>query len=204
MSKKTASKIRVALDSFAASVLFLRRKLLVTASMNRAKLDNFLPKELLVIRKAISGFLGGINRRIVFEFLILILLLSSVGIAASRWSTTTIPSRGNLIIEGMGVYNNWDCTTATTYLDWGTLEPGSTKSITVYIRNEGNHQATVFMTAENWYPVDASSYMDLGWSYSGEVLDPMDVVELTLTLSVSPTVENIVDFSFDVTIGANG
>jgi hypothetical protein len=168
-----------------------------------AALVNIVPRKLLVIRKAASRSLAGTNRRILFEFLILICLLSSVGIAASRWSTTTIASHGSLKIDGVGVYDDRDCISAMTYLDWGTLEPGATKNIKVYIRNEGNHQATVFLTAENWNPVIASNYMHLDWNYSGEKLDPMDVAELTLTLSVSSNAENMLDFSFDVIIGTN-
>jgi hypothetical protein len=131
------------------------------------------------------------------------MILSSVGIAASRWSTTIIASHGSLKIDGVGVYDDKDCTTATSYLDWGILEPGSTKNITVYIRNEGNHQATIFLASGNWHPLNASSYMHLVWNYDGEALDPMEVAELALTLSVSSAAENIIDFSFDVTIGTN-
>lgn len=203
MTKKIPSRIRTTLDSMSTRMRFLPRKLLALTSRVRATLFSFVPKELLIIRKAILGFIGGVNRRVLFEFLILIMLLSSVGIAASRWSTTTIPSHGNLKIEGMGIYDDRNCSVATTYLDWGTLEPGTTKTITLYIRNEGNQQATIFMTAENWNPAETTNYMHLNWNYSGETLDPKEVVEVTLTLSVSSTVENIVDFSFDVTIGAN-
>jgi len=197
MINKIASKIRATLDTVVPRVVLVVRKAI------RATLDNVVPRELSVIRKAVSGFLGRINGHVLLEFLILIVLLSSVGIAVSRWSTTTIPSHGNLRIEGMGVYDDRNCAIATTYLDWGTLEPGSTKTITLYIRNEGNQQATIFMTAENWNPVEATGYMHLDWNYSGEILDPKEVVELTLTLSISSTVENILNFSFDVTIGAN-
>jgi hypothetical protein len=169
----------------------------------KATMDSFVPGKLSVIRKTASRLLDRTNRHLLFELLILIGLLSSAGIAASRWSTTTIASHGNLRIDGVGVYDNRDCSIATAYLDWGTLEPGSTRNITLYMRNEGNHQATIFMTAENWNPVNASSYMQLGWNYGGQILNPMEVVEVALTLSVSPTVENILDFSFDVMIGIN-
>ena len=168
-----------------------------------AALGRFVSKKLLMVKKAASRFPRGTNGRIVFEFLILISILSTVGIAASRWSTTTIASHGNLRIDGVGVYDDRDCTSVTTSLDWGTLEPGSTENITVYIRNEGNLQTTLLLTAENWHPVSASIFMRLDWNYRGESLDPMEVAELTLTLSVSSEAENMLDFSFDVIIGTN-
>jgi len=46
--------------------------------------------------------------------------------------------------------------------------------------------------------------MGLSWNYDGRVLNPTELVEITLTLSVSSDVENIVDFSFDIIIGVNG
>jgi hypothetical protein len=166
-------------------------------------LVSFATAKLHVIQNAVSQSLGRANRRILLEFLILIMILSSVGIAMSRWSTTIIASHGNLRIDGVGVYDDRDCVTATSYLDWGTLEPGSAKNITIYIRNEGNHQATVFLASGNWHPVNAAGYMHLNWNYNGKTLEPMEVIKLTLTLSVSSAAENILDFSFDVTIGTN-
>jgi len=169
----------------------------------RAKLACFVTKKLPLIKSPISRFLGRTNRRILFEFLILIIILSSVGVAASHWSTTIIASHGNLRIDGVGVYDDKDCIAATSYLDWGTLEPGSARNITIYIRNEGNHQATIFLASGNWHPVNAASYMRLDWNYNEKALEPMEVIKLTLTLSVSSAAENILDFSFDVTIGTD-
>jgi hypothetical protein len=168
-----------------------------------AELVRLTTRRLQAIQNMVSRSLGRTNRRVLLEFLVLIMILSSVGIAVSRWSTTVIASHGSLRIDGVGVYDDKDCVTATSYLDWGTLEPGSTKNITIYIRNEGNHQATVFISSGNWRPADAASYMQLDWNYVGEALDPMEVVEFTLTLSVSSAAEDILDFSFDVTIGTN-
>jgi len=165
---------------------------------------NFVPRKILVVRKTVVRLLGRTNRRILFEFLIMIGMLSSVGIiAASRWSATTIASRGNLRVDGVGVYNDLNYSVATTYLDWGTLEPGATRSIALFVRNEGNYASTLFLTTDNWNPLNASSYIGLSWNYDGRTLNPLDVLDVTLTLSISSGAENISSFSFDVIIGIN-
>jgi len=160
---------------------------------------------LLASQKISSRFLSKINGYVLLALVVMICVSLGLGVIVGPQSAfNIINSRGNVIIEGVGVYKDWTCNTAVSFLDWGTLEPGSARNITVYIRNEGNHVATLFMAADNWNPTNASSYMSLSWNYDGKMFSPMDAVEVTLTLSVSPTVENIADFSFDIIIGING
>jgi len=148
--------------------------------------------------------LGRVKRHVLLEFLIMICVLTGFGIiAASQWRATIIGSYGNVRVDGVGVYEDRNCSVATSYLDWGTLEPGSAQNITLYVRNEGNHVATLFLAVDNWNPANAPDYMSLSWNYDGRTLSPMQTVAVTLTLSVSQNVENIVDFSFDVIIGTN-
>jgi hypothetical protein len=167
-------------------------------------LGSFVPRKLLATWKTVSRFLGRVNRRILFELLILVGLLSSVGmIAASRWPATTIPSHGDLRIVGVGVYQDASCSVAMRYLDWGTVELGSTKNISLFIRNEGNNIATLYLATDSWNPRNASDYMDLSWNYNGETLSPMESIGIILTLSVSADAKNIDSFSFNVILGAN-
>jgi len=160
--------------------------------------------KLFMSHNLVWRFLGRVKRRALLEFLVMICVLSGLGIiAASQWRVTIIGSRGNVRVEGVGVYEDRNCSNATSYLDWGTLEPGSAQNITLYVRNEGNRVATLFLAVDNWNPANASNYMSLSWNYDGRMLSPMQTVEVTLTLSVSQNVENIVEFSFDVIIGTN-
>ena len=72
--------------------------------------------------------------------------------------------------------------------------------MTVYIKNEGNAAETLSSTAENWNPSTASTYMSLTWDYGGQVIDVGEVVQVTLSLSVSDTIEGVTSFSFDIVI----
>ena len=112
----------------------------------------------------------------------------------------TLPNLGTVKTTGVGVYWDNGCSNSVTSINWGTVEPGSTNDVTVYIKNEGNAAETLSSTAENWNPSIASTYMTLTWDYAGQVIDVGEVVQVTLSLSVSDTIEGITSFSFDIVI----
>ena len=112
----------------------------------------------------------------------------------------TLPNLGTVKAMGVGVYWDSGCSNSVTSVNWGTVEPGSTNDVTVYIRNEGNAAETLSSTAENWNPSTASMYMSLSWDYGGQVIDVGEVVQVTLSLSVSASVTGITSFSFDIVI----
>jgi len=117
---------------------------------------------------------------------------------------TTVSNVG--AVKGIGVGVFWDqaCTNAISYIDWGMIEPGSTVNKTCYIRNEGNSVSTLLMQTSNWSPPEAAGYMSLLWDYGGQFIDPDEVVQVTFTLSVSSSIQNVTSFSFDITISATG
>ena len=112
----------------------------------------------------------------------------------------TLPNLGTVKTTGVGVYWDSGCSNSVTSVNWGTVAPGSTNDVTVYIKNEGNAAETLSSTAENWNPSIASTYMTLTWDYAGQVIDVGEVVQVTLSLSVSDTIEGITSFSFDIVI----
>ncbi len=105
-------------------------------------------------------------------------------------------------VRGSGAEIYWDqgCTSRTLSFDWGSIEPGLKKTFTVYIRNEGDSAACLFMATSNWAPSAALSYMALNWNYSGQILSVDQVIPLELTLAVSPSITGITHFSFDTNI----
>lgn len=139
---------------------------------------------------------------VIFTFVLILFLITQVTsvITASR----TIPNVGSLKTVGVGVY--WDAalTNSVASIDWGTLDPGATKDVTFYIRNEGNSAATLTMNAVNWSPSTASNYMTLTWNYGGQSINVGASVQVKLTLSVSASATGITNFGFDISINANG
>jgi len=112
----------------------------------------------------------------------------------------TLPNLGTVKAMGVGVYWDSGCSNSVTSVNWGTVAPGSTNDVTVFIKNEGDAAETLSSTAENWNPSTASMYMSLSWDYAGQVIVVDGVIEVTLSLSVSSAIEGITSFSFDIII----
>ncbi|MDH5481719.1 MAG: hypothetical protein OEY22_02405 [Candidatus Bathyarchaeota archaeon] len=119
-------------------------------------------------------------------------------------SSVRIVGRGTVKAVGVGVFWNSNCTNPVSFIDWGMVEPGSMNNATVYVRNEGNVAASISLATENWNPSNASDYLTLSWNYDGRQLNPREVVQTALILSVSSSVHGIESFSFDIIISSSG
>jgi len=136
---------------------------------------------------------------VVAGILVALVLLDGM-VMGTLLGQVTLPNLGTVKAIGVGVYWDSGCSNTVTSVNWGTVEPGSTNDVTIYIKNEGNTAATLSSVAENWNPSIASTYMSLTWDYAGQVIDVGAVVQVTLSLSVSDTIEGITSFSFDIVI----
>ena len=134
-----------------------------------------------------------------------ILSLCLIGQVLSAVQTNrTVSNVGAVKAIGVGVYWDQTCTNTVTSIDWGIIEPGSSVNKTCYIRNEGNSVSTLALQASNWNPSNATGYMILSWDYGEQSVNPSDVVRVTFTLLVLSGIQNITNFSFDITISATG
>ncbi len=129
-------------------------------------------------------------------------LFASNIIRGKMFYTTVINTQGTVKTINVGVYWDSNCSSPVSYIKWGNLEPGSTKNVTLFIRNEGDEVTNLFLTTENWNPLTASNFIALSWDYDSRALNPYDIVQVTLTLRVSPDTGGIGSFSFDIIIGA--
>jgi len=109
-----------------------------------------------------------------------------------------IPSSGVIVSIDLGVYWDSSCNSPVTSIDWRELHPNSSKTVTVYIRNEGTTSISLHMTTEKWNPESASNYISLTWNMENVVLQPNVVVAARLTLKVAYTIENIDVFNFQI------
>jgi len=129
----------------------------------------------------------------------LVITLSASGLALLN-TQLTIPSKGTVRVIGVGIYWDSDCSNRVSSIDWGPAEPGSTKNITVYIRNEGNTAVALSLNTTNWEPLASSNYITLNWSYDGKIINPSQVIQITLTLEISSSISGIKNFNFDIII----
>lgn len=131
--------------------------------------------------------------------LVATILIAGTLILMTDWR---IHSSGRIKAIGVGVYTDIDCTEECVAIDWGTLNPGDLAGSDVYIKNTKNTNFTLVMNTTDWIPEIAEGYLTFDWNYSGVVLEPEDVIAVQLTLFVSPSIEDVDTFSFDINIVA--
>lgn len=163
---------------------------------------------------SVTSFLHDLLKPLVVVAIIIILVLTISGdLMGLLLSIRLIGTGGRLSTPpNIAIYQDVNCTISLSYIDWGNLEPGMARNVTMYVRNEGNDGTTLSLSTANWQPANISSYMNLTWTYSGWALLPHDVVQVTLTLwsSSSPSFSeyliayDVRDFSFDVVFNAMG
>jgi len=133
---------------------------------------------------------------------IVVLFSLTFGLTAVLNRATTLLGKGKITAIGIGIYQDSACTTPLTELNWGTLDPGSTGYSEAYIRNEGNVPVELSLSAVNWSPSNASSYLEFGWDYDNSVVGARDdnVLKVTFYLRVSSDVQGLAEFDFDINI----
>jgi len=161
---------------------------------------------------SLSSFLHDLFKPLVVMAIIVVLFLTVSGdLLGSLLSVRLIGTRGRIDAPpNIAIYEDSNCTSSLSYIDWGSLEPGMARNVTMYIRNEGTGGTSLSLSTTNWQPANISSYMNLTWTHGGRALLPHEVVEVTLTLwsSASPDFAeyliayDVRDFSFDIVINA--
>jgi len=98
------------------------------------------------------------------------------------------------------IFSDGACTQPLSSVTWGEIEAGSSVNRIMYIRNSGDEGVTLSLMTDSWNPSGIESYMQLSWDYDGNTLASGVVLEVTLTLAVSPSATGVDSFSFDIII----
>jgi hypothetical protein len=145
------------------------------------------------------------NLKVLSALVLCAVALGVFGTALSLLQVSrTVSNVGSVRGVGVGIYWDSACTNRTSSINWGMLDPGSNKTVTVYVRNEGNTVVTLSKTVQNWNPVNASMYISLTWDYAGSPVLVNATAPITLELSVASNVTGITTFSFDIIIIGSG
>ena len=119
--------------------------------------------------------------------------------------TVMLQNPGNVTnIQTVDIEAYWDTDlkNKVTTIDWGNIEAGTSKNVTIYLLNSGNTDIRLSMNTTNWSPTNASEYITLDWDYQDQILNPNQLLKTILTLNVDPNAQGITSFSFDITITA--
>jgi hypothetical protein len=143
---------------------------------------------------------NNVKRKTIFATICILTLITLITVTEDLGQVKSGVKADPVTGIGVGIYGDSSCTNTTRSLNWGEISPNSNNNLTIYVRNEGNSAVSLRLTAVNWNPSNASSYMSLNWNYSGQNLKTNEVIPIKLTLTVSPSINDITDFSFDTII----
>ena len=135
------------------------------------------------------------------------ILITSVLISTSfavLSTEKTVHGSGSIKGVGLGIYADQQCQIEAAAIPFGVLEPGSNKDFTLYLRNEGNTDLTLYMTTQNWIPIEATEHMTVTWNREGYQISQDQVISFVITLNVSPNIQDIDTFDLDISIHGNG
>lgn len=114
--------------------------------------------------------------------------------------------RNTAIVKSINIGVYWDvnCTDPVGGIDWGVIEPDENKTVEVYVRNEGNWEATLSIWAANWSSLEVEGFMSFTSDYQGQPLGVNQVLPVAFVLSVSAETKDVDSFAFDIVIEATG
>ena len=136
--------------------------------------------------------------------IIWVLALSLISPVISKKPDTTGNkfSSDGIIKGGTDIEIYWDKkgTNRVSSIVWGQLEPGTDKTVTLFIMNKDKNQTTLSYHTSNWDPSEIANYLNLTWDYTGQSIDFRETLQVVFTLSVSEDVKTTGNFSFDIII----
>jgi hypothetical protein len=126
---------------------------------------------------------------------ITLIVSSIIAIWLGNIRNLSIPSTGRIITLGVEAYWDKDLENGIETFDWGTIWPGMSKDVTLYLRSTSNIETTLTLETTNWVfnnsqnsivagPSDSTPHMNLIWNYNETAVHPGETMQLTLTLSV--------------------
>lgn len=145
------------------------------------------------------------NREKILRTLALTVVIAalSLGVNAALQQTKAIPGQGRVIVFNVEAYEDSAFTIPLTNIDWGELEPGQTANKTIYLKNTGNKAATLTLTTEDWAPAAAESAITVTWNKQGAVIAAKSTASATITITISPSITGVEDFTYTTIIVAN-
>jgi hypothetical protein len=137
-------------------------------------------------------------RKLFAAELTLIIILASISTVAFalplRLKKTTATE------DQLQLYWNQDCSNSVAGIDWGALEPGASKNLTIYILDSTKQTLELHLKTQHWTATKDSNSIFLSWDQEGQVLEPNTVKAATLTISVANDTAGIKAFGFEIVI----
>ena len=105
-----------------------------------------------------------------------------------------LPSLGTIKTIGVEIYWDLDGENRRENLTWNEIQIQKLEgdevqmnqvNTTVYVKSVSNFRVTLNMFLTDWNPVEISDYLTISWDYNGTILNPGEIIPVTMTLSAS-------------------
>jgi len=130
---------------------------------------------------------------------VLILVILTLTIYASQQAT--IGAHGQIKTTNVNIDVYWDskCEVPCQSINWGTLKPGDKSQKYVYILNRDTSSVSLIFNLVDWQPTTAQQYISLSWNLYTPI-PASSSKSVLFTLSVSPLIQGVTSFSFNIVI----
>lgn len=137
---------------------------------------------------------------IFFTFFLLVFVpVYTSTLLSAAWK---IHSEVRVVSLGVVVYEDAAGSINLTEINWGDIEAGNYSERLIYCELTGNVNAKLYLSAMNYTPPEAGAFFELSWDYDNSTLVPGVLYPIVLTLSISESVVDVYEFSFDILIVA--
>lgn len=134
-------------------------------------------------------------------------VITLTAIIAVMYFSVSIHASGTVFTKTVNcaIYFDNQGQNPATAINWGTLTPSSSLSVTVYLKNTGNTPCNFTISALNWQPQNAANYITFTYNLNGALnTQPNAIIPCTLSESISASISGITDYSYDINIVASG
>ena len=105
--------------------------------------------------------------------IVCITALSLISPALSKKPSWVVEKVANdEVTESSGIEIYWDAkgTNPVYSIEWGSLEPGTDKEVTLYVKNKGKTPVTLSYFVSNWDSPELDNYLHLTWTTQNKLL----------------------------------
>ena len=129
---------------------------------------------------------------------IFIILVAAIAASNPQNTPTTLTVTTPVETVNLDLYSNKNHTSTLTYIDWGNVTQGTSKTFMGYAYTTST--LTLKTSASDWTPDDARDYLTLSVSTANGKILPEQTTQVNFTLTVAFDAPAETDFSFTITV----
>jgi len=128
-----------------------------------------------------------------YKILFLVAIVAIISVASTTLvsillsesdSDVYLPSLGTIKTIDVEIYRDPDGENKIETLSWDEIKTG-TVNTTIYVKSVSNFIVTLNLNLTDWNPDAISDYITISWDYNETLINPGEIIPVTMTLSAS-------------------